>query len=97
MTEPTDEERKKLISVRGIAEVENVANIKKSFNRHLHFSLIKVRMLSARAPGCVNFTCIYGATLGPKHGHLTRLLLRVGLRRPGPSSEPLDPHAAALL
>lgn len=48
MTEPTDEERKKLISVRGIAEVENVANIKKSFNRHLHFSLIKVRMRSAR-------------------------------------------------
>jgi starch phosphorylase len=29
--------------VRGIAQVENVANIKKAFNRHLHFSLIKDR------------------------------------------------------
>ncbi len=38
----TDHERRKQISVRGIAQVENVANIKKAFNRHLHFSLIKV-------------------------------------------------------
>lgn len=37
-----DIERRKQISVRGIAQVENVANIKKAFNRHLHFSLIKV-------------------------------------------------------
>jgi len=39
----TDHERRKQISVRGIAQVENVANIKKAFNRHLHFSLIKDR------------------------------------------------------
>uniref|UniRef100_A0A7E4VRQ1 Alpha-1,4 glucan phosphorylase n=1 Tax=Panagrellus redivivus TaxID=6233 RepID=A0A7E4VRQ1_PANRE len=39
----SDADRRKQISVRGIAQVENVANIKKSFNRHLHFSLIKDR------------------------------------------------------
>lgn len=39
----TDQDRRKQISVRGIAQVENVANIKKAFNRHLHFSLIKDR------------------------------------------------------
>lgn len=39
----TDHERRKQISVRGIAQVENVANLKKAFNRHLHFSLIKDR------------------------------------------------------
>lgn len=39
----TDHERRKQISVRGIAQVESVANIKKTFNRHLHFSLIKDR------------------------------------------------------
>ncbi|KAK0414301.1 hypothetical protein QR680_007257 [Steinernema hermaphroditum] len=39
----TDHERRKQISVRGIAQVENVSNIKKAFNRHLHFSLIKDR------------------------------------------------------
>jgi len=39
----TDFDRRKQISVRGIAQVENVANIKKGFNRHLHFSMIKVR------------------------------------------------------
>lgn len=38
----TDRERRKQISVRGIAQVENVTNIKNSFNRHLHFSIIKV-------------------------------------------------------
>ena len=38
-----DSERRKQISVRGIAQVENVSNIKKTFNRHLHFSLIKDR------------------------------------------------------
>lgn len=40
----TDHERRKQISVRGIAQVENVANMKTTFNRHLHFTLIKVRM-----------------------------------------------------
>ena len=39
----SDNDRRKQISVRGIAQVENVANIKKSFNRHLHFSMIKDR------------------------------------------------------
>uniref|UniRef100_A0A915DQZ9 Alpha-1,4 glucan phosphorylase n=1 Tax=Ditylenchus dipsaci TaxID=166011 RepID=A0A915DQZ9_9BILA len=39
----TDVDRRKQISVRGIAQVENVANIKKAFNRHLHFSMIKDR------------------------------------------------------
>ncbi|VDK82945.1 unnamed protein product [Litomosoides sigmodontis] len=39
----TDHDRRKQISVRGIAQVENVTNIKNSFNRHLHFSIIKDR------------------------------------------------------
>lgn len=39
----SDSDRRKQISVRGIAQVENVANIKKAFNRHLHFSMIKDR------------------------------------------------------
>lgn len=34
------------ISVRAIAPVENVANIKKSFNRHLHYTLVKDRNVS---------------------------------------------------
>jgi len=34
---------KKQISVRGIAEVENVTQLKKSFNRHLHYTLVKDR------------------------------------------------------
>ena len=42
-SENTDKERRKQISVRGIAEVENVANIKKTFNRHLHYTIIKDR------------------------------------------------------
>lgn len=36
-------DKRKQISVRGIAQVENVANIKKAFNRHLHFTMIKDR------------------------------------------------------
>jgi len=39
----SDQERRKQISVRGIAQVENVTNIKKSFNRHLHYTLVKDR------------------------------------------------------
>ncbi|KAK7104858.1 glycogen phosphorylase, muscle form-like [Littorina saxatilis] len=39
----TDHDKRKQISIRGIAPVENVANIKKSFNRHLHYTLIKDR------------------------------------------------------
>ncbi|CAJ0582594.1 unnamed protein product, partial [Mesorhabditis spiculigera] len=42
----TDHEKRKQISVRGIAQVENVSNIKKAFNRHLHFSIIKDRNVS---------------------------------------------------
>ncbi|PIO74948.1 hypothetical protein TELCIR_03027, partial [Teladorsagia circumcincta] len=38
----TDYDRRKQISVRGIAQVENVSNIKKAFNRNLHFFIIKV-------------------------------------------------------
>jgi len=39
----SDKDRLKQISVRGIAQVENVSNVKKTFNRHLHFSLVKDR------------------------------------------------------
>jgi starch phosphorylase len=38
-----DREKRKQISVRGIALVENVATVKKTFNRHLHFTLVKDR------------------------------------------------------
>lgn len=38
-----DHEKRKQISVRGIVDVENVANFKKTFNRHLHYTLIKDR------------------------------------------------------
>ncbi|KRT86264.1 hypothetical protein AMK59_582 [Oryctes borbonicus] len=44
MTTPqTDFERRKQISVRGIAEVADVNEIKKTFNRHLHYTLVKDR------------------------------------------------------
>ena len=36
-------EKRKQISVRGIAQVENVANLKTSFNRRLHFDIVKDR------------------------------------------------------
>lgn len=39
----SDFERRKQISVRGIAQVENVTNIKKNFNRHVHYTLVKDR------------------------------------------------------
>ena len=39
----SDKNKLKQISVRGIAQVENVSNVKKTFNRHLHFSLVKDR------------------------------------------------------
>jgi len=42
-TPQSDECKRKQISVRGIAQVENVTNIKKSFNRHLHYTLVKDR------------------------------------------------------
>lgn len=36
-------DRRKQISVRGIAQVEDVSAIKSGFNRHLHYTLIKDR------------------------------------------------------
>jgi len=42
----TDHDRRKQISVRHIAQVENVANVKKTFTRHLHYTLIKDRHVS---------------------------------------------------
>ncbi|OPJ75384.1 hypothetical protein AV530_000480 [Patagioenas fasciata monilis] len=39
----TDQERRKQISVRGLAGAENVAELKRNFNRHLHFTLVKDR------------------------------------------------------
>jgi len=35
----SDKDRRKQISVRGIAVVENVTNIKKSFSRHVHYTM----------------------------------------------------------
>lgn len=39
----SDHDKMKQISVRGIAQVENVANIKKAFSRHIHYTLVKDR------------------------------------------------------
>ncbi|KTG45104.1 hypothetical protein cypCar_00048030 [Cyprinus carpio] len=39
----SDHDRKKQISVKGLAGVENVTDLKKNFNRHLHFTLVKDR------------------------------------------------------
>ncbi|XP_017331870.2 glycogen phosphorylase, brain form [Ictalurus punctatus] len=39
----SDQEKRKQISVRGIAGLGDVAEIKKTFNRHLHFTLVKDR------------------------------------------------------
>lgn len=39
----SDQEKRKQISVRGLAGVENVTDLKKNFNRHLHFTLVKDR------------------------------------------------------
>lgn len=41
--EPSTVERQKQISVRGLAQIGDVNEIKDSFNRHLHFTLIKDR------------------------------------------------------
>lgn len=44
MSKPqSDADRRKQISVRGIAELGNVTQVKKSFNRHLHYTLVKDR------------------------------------------------------
>jgi starch phosphorylase len=42
-SQKTDAERKKQISIRGIAGLEDVTEIKKDFNRHLHYTLVKDR------------------------------------------------------
>nr|BBI18979.1 glycogen phosphorylase [Haliotis discus hannai] len=39
----TDQDKRKQISIRGIAPVENVSNVKSTFNRHLHYTLVKDR------------------------------------------------------
>ncbi|CAH2009632.1 unnamed protein product [Acanthoscelides obtectus] len=39
----SDTEKRKQISVRGIAEISDVNEIKKTFNRHLHYTLVKDR------------------------------------------------------
>uniref|UniRef100_A0AAY4BZ68 Alpha-1,4 glucan phosphorylase n=1 Tax=Denticeps clupeoides TaxID=299321 RepID=A0AAY4BZ68_9TELE len=44
----TDQEKRKQISVRGLAGVENVADLKTNFNRHLHFTLVKDRNVATR-------------------------------------------------
>lgn len=44
MSKPvSDSDKRKQISVRGIAQVENVSEVKKAFNRHLHYTLVKDR------------------------------------------------------
>ena len=39
----TDKDRRKQISIRGLPLLENVASVKKTFNRHLHFTIAKDR------------------------------------------------------
>ncbi|CAF0886209.1 unnamed protein product [Adineta steineri] len=39
----TDKERRKQISIRGLPIIENIASVKKTFNRHLHFTIVKDR------------------------------------------------------
>ncbi|CAN8177831.1 unnamed protein product [Coccothraustes coccothraustes] len=39
----SDEDRRRQISVRGLAGPENVGELKRNFNRHLHFTLVKDR------------------------------------------------------
>lgn len=45
-TPQSDLDKRKQISVRGIADVENVGNLKHAFNRHLHYTLVKDRNVS---------------------------------------------------
>ncbi|KAG7272753.1 hypothetical protein CRUP_031077 [Coryphaenoides rupestris] len=42
----SDQEKRKQISIRGIVGVENVTELKKGFNRHLHFTLVKDRNIA---------------------------------------------------
>lgn len=43
MSVQTDSDKRKQISVRGIVDVENVTEVKKAFNRHVHYTLVKDR------------------------------------------------------
>ncbi|KAJ8289066.1 hypothetical protein COCON_G00017250 [Conger conger] len=47
-TPVSDQEKRKQISIRGIVGVENVAELKKGFNRHLHFTLVKDRNVATQ-------------------------------------------------
>lgn len=42
----TEAEKRKQISVRAIADVEDVTSMKQSFNRHLHYTLVKDRNIA---------------------------------------------------
>ncbi|VDP84253.1 unnamed protein product [Echinostoma caproni] len=42
----SDADKRRQISVRGVAQVENVANLKAAFNRHLHFDVVKDRNIA---------------------------------------------------
>lgn len=44
----TDQDKRKQISVRGLAGVENVSDLKTNFNRHLHFTLVKDRNVATK-------------------------------------------------
>uniref|UniRef100_A0A672ZG70 Alpha-1,4 glucan phosphorylase n=1 Tax=Sphaeramia orbicularis TaxID=375764 RepID=A0A672ZG70_9TELE len=49
MSKPlSDHDKKKQISVRGLAGVENVSDLKQNFNRHLHFTLVKDRNVATK-------------------------------------------------
>uniref|UniRef100_A0A3P9CSD6 Alpha-1,4 glucan phosphorylase n=1 Tax=Maylandia zebra TaxID=106582 RepID=A0A3P9CSD6_9CICH len=49
MSKPlSDHDRRKQISVRGLAGVENVSDLKQNFNRHLHFTLVKDRNVATK-------------------------------------------------
>ncbi|CAK6953837.1 glycogen phosphorylase%2C muscle form [Scomber scombrus] len=49
MSKPlSDHDKRKQISVRGLAGVENVTDLKQNFNRHLHFTLVKDRNVATK-------------------------------------------------
>ncbi|XP_026878481.2 glycogen phosphorylase, muscle form [Electrophorus electricus] len=49
MSKPlSDYDKRKQISVRGLAGVDNVSDLKTNFNRHLHFTLVKDRNVATK-------------------------------------------------
>ena len=44
----TDMDRRRAISVREIGDMEDVTTIKKTFNRHLHYTVIKDRHVATQ-------------------------------------------------